>query len=144
MFPEFSRLVHDYIRPKTRGDWRRLHKYTDNDFKRDLVSNNYAQALLNRVDGGFTTRFKCLKTLEYLGYNYNIIKVTDNVIVLKRYFTQYYYVYNSGGIFKGHVYYRNMDQILFLAEKQHFYMEELLLMGLSFILWYLFSGDHLL
>ena len=144
MFPEFSQLVHDFIRPKTRPDWRRLHKYTDDDFKRDLVRNNYEKALLKRADGGFTVRFKQLKTLEYQGYNYRIIKVTDNVIVLKRYFTQYYFVYSCGGLFKGPIYYRNTDQILFLAEKHHFYIEELIIICLGIIIWNLFCGEHLL
>lgn len=141
MFPELSKMIHDYIRPKTRGDWRTIHKYIDSDFKQALVRNHCARPLLNRADGGFVTRFKQLKNLEYQGYNYTILKVTDNVIVLRYYFVKYYYVYTCGGLFKGHIYYRKVDQILFLAEKQYYYFYfELLFIGI--VIAYLFSEDH--
>lgn len=146
MFPELSQLVHDFIRPKTRGDWRRLHKYTLQQFKYDTIdlkSPLFYPMYYNYIDGGFTPKFKQLKTLNYNGFNYSVIKVTDHAIILKYYFTQYYYAYDTISVVHNDIYYRNMDQITYLAGSKHYYLE-LLIVCLIFILGYLFTTDHCL
>lgn len=108
MFPELSSLIHDYLRPVTRPDWRRLHKYKDSDLTRDLdlkFKPIYEIARLNRMDNGFTPRFKDIK---YIGGK-RVIFINEYIIVLRGRFMDNYYMYSNETIIIDNVLYRNLD-----------------------------------
>lgn len=107
MFPELSRMVHDYARPKTRPDWRHLHKYTMDQYKYDiqvLNSRLFNIIYYNSIDGGFLPdhNIKSCKGLIYFN---------DTEFIIYRFGTYSRYSYTIEDIFIDDKYYRNTHQL---------------------------------
>ena len=145
MFPELSSLIHDYLRPVTRADWRRLHKYKDSDLTRDLDSKFkpiYEIARLNRMDNGFMQRFKDAK---YIG-GMRVLFINDYIILLKGRFVYYYYIYTTETIIKDNVLYRDLDILGELYYRRFRYCDELALACLFawlYGIWYNINNHYL-
>ena len=126
MFPELSSLIHDYLRPITRPDWRRLHKYKDSDLKYTLINDTKPickLALLNSKDGGCFPKFKNMKVMNGM----RVIFINDYIIVLRGKFIDYYYIYTNETILKDNVLYRDLDILGELYFKKIRYVFEFIL-----------------
>ena len=105
MFPELSKMVHDYARPKTRPGWRTLHKYTLNNFNYDIKKLNarlYFIVYYNLIDGGFLP--------EHNIKNRNgLLSMTENKFIIYEYgvYTYYSYITENLFILKENILYRN-------------------------------------
>lgn len=105
MFPELSKMVHDYARPITRPDWRTLHKYTLNRFNYDIEQLNarlYFIVYYNSIDGGFLP--------EHNIKNRNgLLSMSENKFIIYEYGIYTYYSYTTENLFipKESILYRN-------------------------------------
>ena len=116
-------IIREYSRPLTRGDWRRLHKYTNDKFQEDLVVLNYNLYLniyRNRRNGGYllTHKFKYLhenkKFFYFNGVYYSIVELNELVVVLQKGNHKLYCLYKTDTLEVGGYIYQNVDQILYL------------------------------
>ena len=132
MFPELSRIVHDYARPCTRPDWRRLHKYTHAEFTYDIEELNarlYFMVYYNSIDGGFLSDHN-IKNRK------GIVSMTENKFVIYEYGIYTYYSYITENVFipREAILYRNTH---ILTKELYFWIDikaALMYCGVYFIL----------
>ena len=116
-------IIRDYSRPLTRGDWRRLHKYTATAFQQDLLVlkyNLYINIYNNRRNGGYLlkNKFKYLhenkKLFYFNGVYYSIVELNELVVVLQKGNIKLYCLYKTDSLEVDGCMYQNVDQIVYL------------------------------
>jgi hypothetical protein len=115
-------VIREYSRPLTRGDWRRLHRYTNDKFQEDLIVLNYNLYLNiynNKRNGGYLleNKFKHLyetkKLLYFNGVYYSIVELNELVIVLQKGIHKLYCLYKTDSLEMDGYIYQNVDQIIY-------------------------------
>ena len=120
---DVASIIKEYSMPLTRGDWRRLHKYTNDRFQEDLVVLNYNLYLNifnNRRNGGYLIhqKFKYLyetkKLLYFNGLYYSIEDLNEVVVVIKHGNEKTYCLYKTDSYEIDSYIYQNVDQITYI------------------------------
>jgi len=135
---DVATIIKEYALPLTRGDWRRLHKYTNDRFQEDLVVLNYNLYLKiyeNKRNGGFLLEnFKYLYEnkipLYYNGVYYSIEELNELVVVIRHGYKKLYCLYSKGRLERDGYVYQNVDQIVYILAVFHvrrFIIEQLIL-----------------
>ena len=138
---DVATIIREYALPLTRGDWRRLHKYTNDRFQEDLVVLNYNLYLKvynNKRNGGFLLEnFKYLyqnkKLFFYNGLYYSIEDLNELVVVLKHGSKKMYCLYSADRLERDGYVYQNVDQILYILavfNVRQYILEQLILSSL--------------
>lgn len=135
---DVATIIKEYAMPLTRGDWRRLHKYTNDRFQEDLAVLNYnlyLQIHRNKRNGGYLlqNKFKYLfhnkKLLFFNGVYYSIEELHDLVVVIQRGNRKLYCLYKTDTLEIDGYIYQGVDQIIYILAVYNVrrYIEKILL-----------------
>jgi hypothetical protein len=142
-------IIREYSRPLTRGDWRRVHKYTNDKFQEDLVVLNYNLYLniyKNKRNGGYLLEhkfkhlYKTKKLFYFNGVYYSIVEVNELVVVLQKGNHKLYCLYKTDSLEVDGYIYQNVDQIVYLLAEfrvKNRYPEKVVLVFFTFYYIYL-------
>jgi hypothetical protein len=135
---DVATIIKEYSMPLTRGDWRRLHKYTNDRFQEDLVVLNYnlyLQIHKNKRNGGYLLKhkFKYLyekkELLYFNGLYYSVVELNELVVVIQRGNKKIYCLYNTDSLEIDGYLYQDVDQIIYILSvfyERHYIAEKIL------------------